>query len=179
MTFRKLGTWLKGMEYAQLTRVLVPDDTTNLAQTTWTPIVDAQELYQLLTNKGQLHYQQATETPLVKGLFAEKLGPFDDNDYCNAILHGNFNTNNLANISEVSNIVSGMQYPDPQTPTPEFDAMITEDEFFQAVYHTHERTSSSPSGRHYGHYHTLLRDPTLIRCIASIANFCFQWGITL
>ena len=56
MTFQKLGTWLKGMEYAQLTCILVPDDTTNLAQTTWIPIVDAQELYQLLTNEGQLHY---------------------------------------------------------------------------------------------------------------------------
>ena len=138
MTFWKLGTWLKGMEYAQLTCVLVPDDTTNLAQTTWTPIVDAQELYQLLTTEGQLHYQQAAETPLVKGPFTEKLGPFDDNEYCNAILHRNFNTNNIANISEVSDILSGMQYLDPHTLTPEFNAMITEDEFFQAVYHTCE-----------------------------------------
>ena len=126
------------MEYAQLTCVLVPDDTANLAHTTWTPIVDAQELYQILMTKGQLHYQQAADTLLVKGPFTEKLGPFDDNEYCDAILHRNFNTANLANISEVSNIVSGMQYPDPHTPTPEFDATITEDEFFQAVYHTRE-----------------------------------------
>ena len=33
-TFRKLGTWLKGHEYAQLTCVLVPGDANNLAQTT-------------------------------------------------------------------------------------------------------------------------------------------------
>ena len=146
MTFQKLGTWLKGQEYAKLTRVLIPDDTTNLAQTTWTPIVDAQELYQLLTSEGQLHYRQAAQTPLVKGPFTKKIGPFDNNEYCDAILHGHFDTTNLATISEVSDIVSGMQYPDPQNLTQEFDATITEDAFYQAIFHTHESTSSSPSG---------------------------------
>ena len=33
--------------------------------------------------------------------------------------------------------------------------------------------------QHYGHYWTLLCNPALLGCIASIANFCFQWGITL
>ena len=33
-TFQKLGTWLKGHEYAQLTCVLVPNDANNLAHTT-------------------------------------------------------------------------------------------------------------------------------------------------
>ena len=107
-TFWKLGTWLKGHEYAQWTWVLVPDDATNLAQTTWKPIVNAKELYQLLTSKGQLHYHQAAETPLVKGPFTARIGPFTDNEYCDAILHRDFDTTNLANISEVSDIVSGM-----------------------------------------------------------------------
>ena len=178
-TFQKLGTWLKGHKYAQLTCVLVPDDANNLVQTTWKPIVDAKELYQILTSEGQIHYHQAAETPLVKGPFAARIGPFMDNEYCDAILHGDFNTTNLANISEVSNIVSCMRYPDPNTPTPVFDATITEDEFVHAIVHTHESTFSSPSGQHYGHHHTLLRDPILLGCIASIANFCFQWGVTL
>ena len=59
-TFQKLGTWLKGQEYAQLTCVLVPDDTTNLAQTTWTLVVDAKDLYHILTSEGQLHYHQSS-----------------------------------------------------------------------------------------------------------------------
>ena len=152
ITFRKLGTWLKGHEYAQLTCVLVPEDANNLTHTTWNPIVNAQELYKLLMSEGQLHYCQAAKTPLVKGPFATKIGPFENNEYCNAILHGDFNTTHLANISEVSDIVSGMRYPDPTNPTPEFDATITDNEFFKAVFHTHKSTFSSLSGQHYGHY---------------------------
>ena len=34
ITFQKLGTWLKGHKYAELTRVFVPDDANNLAHTT-------------------------------------------------------------------------------------------------------------------------------------------------
>jgi hypothetical protein len=45
--------------------------------------------------------------------------------------------------------------------------------------HTKERTSSSPSGRHYGHYRTLLRAPIILGIIAALANFCFNWGVTM
>ena len=56
---------------------------------------------------------------------------------------------------------------------------ITDNEFFQMIFNTRERTSSLPSGHHYGRYQTMLRDPTLLDCITSIANFCFTWGISL
>ena len=103
---------------------------------TWKPIIEAQELYDILTKEGQLNYHQAAETPLVNGPYAKKIGPFDDNDYCDTILHGDFDTSYLATISEVSNIVSGMHYPDPNKPTPGFDSTITGDDFFKAVFHT-------------------------------------------
>ena len=76
ITFQKLGKWSKGHKYSQLTLVLVPDDANNLVHTTWKSIVDAQELYKLLTTEGQLHYRQAAKTQLVKGPFSTKIGPF-------------------------------------------------------------------------------------------------------
>ena len=72
-----------------------------------------------------------------------------------------------------------MQYPYPDNPTPMIDITLANDTFHTAIYHTRESTSSSPSGRHYGHYRTLLRAPALLDSIASLANFCFQWGVTL
>ena len=158
---------------------MIPDDPANITNTTWTPVIDAQELYHILTKEGQLHYHQAAETPLVSGPFAEKIGPFDDNDYYDAILQGTFDTSNLTTLPKVRELIYGMRDPDPDKPTPTFDTTITDDDCFQAVYHTRESTSSSPSGRHYGHYRTLLRDPSLLGCIALIVNFCFQWGVSL
>jgi hypothetical protein len=38
---------------------------------------------------------------------------------------------------------------------------------------------SEESGRHYGHYRSLLRSPDTIGYIASLADFCFNWGVTM
>ena len=138
ITFWKLRKWLKGNEYAQLTHVLIPDEPDNLTHTTWTLIVDAQKLYRILTKEGQLHYHQAAETPLVCGPFAEKIGLFDDNEYCDTILHGTFDMSHLTTVSKVRDIIAGMCYPDPTKPTLSFDYTITDDDFFQAVFHTRE-----------------------------------------
>ena len=79
---------MKENEYTQLTHVMVPDDPNDLDKTTWKTVVEAKELYDILTKEGQTHYHQAATTPLVNGPFARKIGPFDDNEYCDAILNG-------------------------------------------------------------------------------------------
>jgi hypothetical protein len=43
-----------------------------------------------------------------------------------------------------------MQYPDPTNPTPTINTTITAETFCDMVTHSQERTSSSPSQRHYG-----------------------------
>ena len=70
------------------------------------------------------------------------------------------------------------RYPDPSLPTPPINTQMTADDFSSAMAHKRERTSSLPSGRHYGHYRALLRDQNLLGDIAALANFCFQWGVT-
>ena len=179
VTFRKLGRWLKGSEYQQLTRILIPDHPQDLPTTTWTSIVDTNDLHAILTKEGQMHYRQAASSPLVSGPIGEKIGPFDDNTHGDKILNGAFDLSNIDEMQEVKDIIHGMRYPDSGNPTPTFDTTIEHDQFYKAVYRMRERTSSSPSGQHYGHYRALLRDPTLLGCIASLANFCFTWGITL
>ena len=124
----------------------MPNNPNDLNSTTWKPILDAQELFEVLTKEGQLHYRQAAETPLVNGPFAKKIGPFDNNKYCDEILYGKFNMDDIATITEVKDIVNGMRYPDPQQPTPTFNSNITNDDFFKAIFNTKESTSSSPSG---------------------------------
>jgi hypothetical protein len=171
--FKRLGIWIKGKEHINLDRILVPDDPANCHNTTWTAVIKAQALYEVLTHAGQQHFRQACNTPFVTGPIADKLGPFADNEYCEAILNGTFDMTDIATDSEVGDIIWGMQYKDPNHPTELIDTTITTETFSQAVAHTRERTSSSPSGRHYGHYRTLLRDESLIGDIASLANFCF------
>jgi hypothetical protein len=177
--FKRLGIWLKGTEHATLDRILTPDDPNDMDNTTWSTIVEAQALYEVLLTAGQEHFKQAANTPFVTGPIASKFGPFADNDYCEAILNGTIDLNAIADTTEVKDLIVGMQYPNPSHPTTPINTQITTESFSDAMAHTRERTSSSPSGRHYGHYRTLLRDEDITGYIASLANFCFTWGVTM
>lgn len=53
------------------------------------------------------------------------------------------------------------------------------DAFTDMVKHTCERTSSSPSGHHVGHWRIHLWDPKLLGIIAALGDFCFKWGKSL
>jgi hypothetical protein len=150
-----------------------------MENTTWTTIVEAQALYEALTAAGQAHFNQAANTPFVSGPIAAKIGPFANNDYCKAILNGTFDITNITESTEVKDLLSGMRYPNTTNPMEPINTQITTKTFSDAMEHMRERTSTSPSGRHYGHYQALLHDKDTLGHIASLANFCFQWGITL
>ena len=122
----------------------------------WSSIIEAQALFEVLTKDSQEHFHQAAETPFVSGPIASKIGPFADNDYCDAVLNGTFEFEDLAKMTEVDDLIKGMRYPNPESPTPCIDTHLTYEGFQSAIMNTRERTSSSPSGRHYSHYRALL-----------------------
>jgi hypothetical protein len=154
--FKRLGIWFKGKEYTTLDHMLAPDDPTDMENTTWSTVIEAQALFEVLTKDCVEHFYQASDTPFVTGPIAEKIGPFADNEYCEAVLDGTFDFTDTAEITEVTDLIKGMRYPNPLNPTPLIDSTIDKEGFIAAIAHTHERTSSSPLGRHYGHYRTLL-----------------------
>ena len=47
---------------------------------TWTAVIEAQALYEVLTHAGQQHFRQASNAPFVTRPIADKLGPFADNE---------------------------------------------------------------------------------------------------
>jgi hypothetical protein len=144
--FKRLKIWFKNNEHTNLDRILTPDDPNDLTNTTWTAIIDAQALYEVLTKAGQDHFNQAANTPFVSGPIAEKFGPFADNEYCDATLKGTVDLTDLAEITEVHDIIKGMRYPNPSEPTTPINTTIMTENFCDAVQHMRERTSSSPSG---------------------------------
>jgi hypothetical protein len=127
-------------------RMLIPDNPDDLQNTTWSSVIEAQALFEVLTKDCQKHFQQAEETPFITGPIADKIGPFEDNKYCDAVLEGRFNFEELAESMEVKDFVRGLQYLHTASPTPLIDTTLDEEGFISAIAHTRERTSSSPSG---------------------------------
>jgi hypothetical protein len=55
-------------------------------------------------------------------------------------------------------------------------ASISEEVFISAYFNTKEATSPSLSGRHIGHYKSILNDPTLVYLHATMMSLPFQHG---
>jgi hypothetical protein len=53
---------------------------------------------------------------------------------------------------------------------------ITTDDFISCYQHTHEKTSSSPSGQHVGHYKAACRDPTIAYLHSKMMSIPFMAG---
>jgi hypothetical protein len=123
--FRRLGVWLKGKEYVTLDCIFLPDEPDNPA-TTWTSVIEAQALYEVLLAAGQKNFNQAADTPFATGPVADKLGPFADNDYCDAILQGTVDIEALADLTKVQDLIQGMRYPNPLNPTMMISSTISE-----------------------------------------------------
>jgi hypothetical protein len=139
--FKQLGIWFKGKEYTMLDHMLVPDDPTNMENTTWSTVIEAQALFKVLTEDCVEHFYQAADTPFVNGRIAKKIGPFADNEYCEAILNGTFDFTNNAEITEVADLIKGMRYPNPFNPTPLIDSTIDKVGFIATIAHACEGTS--------------------------------------
>jgi hypothetical protein len=59
------------------------------------------------------------------------------------------------------------------------DTDITEQDVKKGFAKWTESTTTSPSGRHLGHYKALIQDPILLRCLTLFLNIALSNGITI
>ena len=115
---------MSGKTYDPLKKLLIPDDPTNLDNTMWTGILEAEAIWEALLEQGRMHFSQAEDTPFASGPIADKIGPFEFNKYSKQILQGTVNIESLTNSVEVIDIVKAMSYINPANP-PEFNCTLT------------------------------------------------------
>jgi hypothetical protein len=56
---------------------------------------------------------------------------------------------------------------------------ISVNDFVYGIKHWSEKTSTSPSGRHLGHYKSIIQDPVLLECQVLMMNIAIHHGIAL
>jgi hypothetical protein len=76
--------------------------------------------------------------------------------------------------SETQRVVETLGCPYPSKPV---EALINEEDVTATYRVAKESTSSSPSGRHIGHYKAAIKDPTLASLHATMMSIPFQTGV--
>jgi len=145
---------------------------------TWTFITDATEIERRLGEWQLCHYSQAQETPLATKQWQELLDPVSKTDeQMTSIMKGDiFTKSDLPMESKcfLKHMTSKIQ---PQMKLS--DVEITTEKYRSFYKGAKERTSSSPSGLHLGHWKASAFDEDVSSVIASVIDIAIQNEHTL
>ena len=105
--------------------------------------------------------------------------PFEQNLFPESILEGTIDLTKYEVNSAINRCIMEMRYPLGENGEDPIKFSITIDEFKQGLKSVAEKTSSSPSGRHLGHYKASLKDDILCPFYSTVTSIPFELGFTL
>jgi hypothetical protein len=128
---------------------IMSPDTPHGTKTTLTEKIDIEKA---IIARNQNHSRQSLSTPFHNiPELAEAINPTNPNNKIDAILNGTF-INSLPSEIPLSHTECQWIQDLQRRINTEIESHITTQEFINFFKHRKEKTSSSPSGRHYGHY---------------------------
>jgi hypothetical protein len=147
----------------------------------WRSITSPSELFSALIAGNIQHFAQAKGTPLVNGVFGSHLDPIEQNTFSDDILHSTVDLDAFDINEAIKACVMAMKYApgeDGSNPVP--SSHISINDFHAGFKAIVEQTSSSPSGRHIGHYNkAILPDDKLCKILATLTYLPFEFGFSL
>lgn len=140
----------------------------------WRSVSDPAEISAYIAKQNIIQFHQAASTPLGSGRLATALGVAATTPTADAILAGDDLSHLISHLpTEVAHILSTMKAPEN---IPPINVLISSEKFQEAYKRVPEKTSSSPSGRHVGHYKAALDCPVLCDLHATMMSFPFLSG---
>ena len=140
----------KGLSSLQIP--LHPDDDPKTC-TEWITIEAPDQIVEKLRDRNRQHFGQAQGTPFTVPPLSEHLDFTAATSHAEAILDGNYDTSDLADITAL--VVAGLHRNVHKLRKPLLST-ITPAAFKAKIRTWKESTSTSPSGQHLGHFHALI-----------------------
>ena len=118
----------------------------------YTPVTDGPTIERIILSKNIRHFRQAETTPLATNDVIEKIGWGANTEISEQLLDGKSDPTDITNDEWSRYLLASMKRH-----SPEITITITAEKMMNKYKIWKERTSTSPSGRHLGHFHALFR----------------------
>ena len=137
-------------------------------------LLDCDEIDAELLRYNRDWFRQASETPFGHGELFDMLGFSGLTDEANAIIEGDCIAHlGIPMSREIETFLEECRRPASVTPV---DPVISVKAFVKTIKAWKETTSTSPSGRHLGHYRTAILDPRVARLHTDMLNIPIASG---
>jgi hypothetical protein len=166
--FSLLRKYLKPCSNGGLAKVQVPDGPDEQGTETFKDISEPDEIYRLILDRNFQHFGQANGTPFTVAPLKDWLGKAGETEIGQAITKGELKpTLEHPQFPETQVVLDLLQPFDPPATT--ISAQVTSSNFKNFFTKWKETTSTSPSGKHLGHYKALL-SPALLEDDALVSS---------
>ncbi len=174
-----LRRYAKGQVRSSLSRIEVPVRDSEGEIIDWRSISSHDEICSELIKRNITHFSQAKETPFVNGPFGNYVHPFEQNNFSESILDGSICLDSFDVNNAIKACIKEMVYAPGEDGTQTVESKISADDFKAGFKAISEKLISSPSGRHYGHYKAVLKEPDLCAMYAVLMSVPFELGFGL
>jgi hypothetical protein len=153
-----------------VTMVLAPD-----ADGTWTERTEKREIESALLQENERRFNQANDTPFLVPPLYDLIGPLGLGLHADAVLNGTFVAPPGTDPYAVK-LLYQLQRDPAVAQAPPMPLELPLDEYVRGWQRARERTSSGPSGLHFGHYISGTKDMELAEFHRTMAHIPYLSG---
>jgi hypothetical protein len=176
-TFRNIRRVVNPTETSGLTKLMIPrsptahtaeEDVYRLVQETdpndliWETIIDRADIERQLLLYNRNSFRAAAESPCERGLIHDAITFSSLSPASTSILAGEIPYEWSSNDQALREFLASFTVPDPVLNGPAIPTEISLEDICKGFQQWPESTSTSPSGRHLGHYKAIIQHPDLL-----------------
>ena len=195
-TFRNIRTVVKPSTAGSLSKVLVPrlrdasgpvpaSDTYRILQDTdpediiWETIVDRSEIESYLLGYNKASFRAAADSPCGHGVVHDSITFSSLSASSSDLLRGMIPPTWHGDDLHFREFLASFTIPPQVQDAGPLSSSISAEDIRRGFQSWRESTSTSPSGRHLGHYKALIQHPVLLNCFVQFLNITTQRGIAV
>lgn len=152
---------------------------TDPSDLTWDTVVEREEIERHLIAYNRASFRAASASPLGKGVIHDALTYSSLSPASVDLLSGETPADWHQDDQSLREFLASFTIPPTVQAAGTIPTEITADDVIYGFRKWRESTSTSPSGRHLGHYRSLIQHPVLLDCFVKFLNIAISNGIAV
>jgi hypothetical protein len=160
-----------------------PNEVHNILQNTpqddilWDTVISKEEIEQHLLTYNRKAFRAAAESPCGHGVIYDAITFSSLSHEADQLLQGTIPSEWHSDDPLILEFLASFSIKN--TPIEPIPTELTSENIIKGFKNWKEMTTTSPSGRHLGHYKALIQDPVLLNCLHDFLNIAITRGIAI
>jgi hypothetical protein len=130
----------------------------------WEKVINRSEIEVQILKYNRDSFRVTADSPYGHGIIHDKLTFTGLSPAASGLLHGVIPDNWPTSDDHLQSFLSSFTIPETEQNSPPISTTLSTDDVSRSFKQWREKTTTSPSGRHLGHYKALISNPTLLNC---------------